>query len=85
MPNKRDPDKVLMSCYVERDLRDMMRKALKECGISFTDFVLSKMMEFLSYGADEILRGIKSQDARTIEGKAKRNRQKNANNRPRSK
>ncbi len=79
MPNKRDPNKVLMSCYVERDLRDMMRKALKECGISFTDFVLSKMMEFLNYGADEILRGIKSQDARTVEGKEKRNRKKNEN------
>ena len=74
MPNKRDPNKVLVSCYVDKELRDMAKVALRKNGITFTDFVCIKILELLNESADDVIAKLKEQDGRTIEGKAKRNR-----------
>lgn len=73
MPNKRDPNKVLVSCYIDKELRDMAKAALRKNGISFTDFVCVKILELLNESVDEILQKLKQQDGRTTQGKAKRN------------
>jgi len=75
--DRRDPNKVLVSCYIDKELRDMMKLALSKIGISFTDFVCIKIFELLNESADEIIQKLKEQDGRTTQGKAKRNRNAN--------
>lgn len=77
--DRRDPNKVLVSCYIDEELRDMMKAALAKIGISFTDFVCIKIFELLNESADEIIQKLKEQDGRTTQGKAKRNRNANKN------
>ena len=74
MPNKRDPNKVLVSCYIDKELRDMAKTALSKNGITFTDFVCIKILELLNESADEVIKKLKEHDGRTTQGKAKRNR-----------
>lgn len=78
--DRRDPNKVLVSCYIDKKLRDMMKDALAKIGISFTDFVCIKIFELLNESADEIIQKLKEQDGRTTQGKAKRNRNLGKNN-----
>ena len=37
--DRRDPNKVLVSCYIDKELRDMTKEALAKIGMTFTDFV----------------------------------------------
>jgi antitoxin component of RelBE/YafQ-DinJ toxin-antitoxin module len=73
MADRRDPNKVLVSCYIDKELRDMTKEALSKIGITFTDFVCIKILELLNESADEIIQKLKEQDGRTTQGKAKRN------------
>lgn len=56
----------------------MTKVALQKNGITFTDFVCIKILELLNESADDVIKKLKEQDGRTIQGKAKRNRKANA-------
>ncbi len=75
--DRRDPEKVLVSCYIKRQLRDDMRVVLDKAGISFTDFIVINILKLLNGGADETIKEImeqfKEQDGRRAESKRKKN------------
>lgn len=74
MPNQRDPNKVHVGCYVDKDIRDMIKVILAEQGITTTDYIYYNLLKLLNKSADEILKELKQKDGRTLAGKARKNR-----------
>lgn len=56
MPNQRDPNKVHVGCYVDKEIRDMIKVILAEQGITTTDYIYYNLLKLLNKSADEILK-----------------------------
>lgn len=74
MPNKRDPNKVSIGIYIDREVRDLLKELLAEKGITLTEFIYAKCLEFLDKEEDEIIDELKKFDGRRKEAKAKKNK-----------
>ena len=78
MPNKRDPNKVKLSFYVPRQLKDEAKEVLEEIGTNFTEFFTYQIYKLTKDKIDEIKTEMRQLDGRTKEGKARIKKQKNA-------
>lgn len=76
MPNKRDPNKVMIGVYIDREVKAYLMEILKEKGSNLTEFFYAKILELLKTKADAILEKIHENDGRTRAGKLKRQRKK---------
>ena len=76
MPNKRDPNKVMVGVYIDRESKKMVMEILKEKGSNLTEFFYAKILELLETKADAILDKIHENDGRTKAGKIKQQRKK---------
>ena len=73
MPNKRDPNKVSIGVYVDREVRDLIKEILEDKGVTLTDFIYAQFLKLLNKEEDELIKAIKKHDGRTKAGKAKKN------------
>jgi hypothetical protein len=76
MPNKRDPNKVMVGVYIDRESKEMVMEILREKGSNLSEFFYAKILELLETKADAILEKIHENDGRTKAGKLKRQRKK---------
>jgi hypothetical protein len=74
MPNKRDPNKVMVGVYIDRESKEMVMELLREKGSNLSEFFYVKILELLETKADAILEKIHENDGRTKAGKRKRQR-----------
>lgn len=70
MPNRRDPNKVMIGVYVDREVRDLMKEILEEKGVNITDFFYAQILKLLNKEENELIKAIKRRDGRTKEAKA---------------
>lgn len=69
MPNKPDPNKVHIGCYVDREIRDLIKKVLEEQGIATSDYIYYNLLKLLNRSSDEILEELKRKDGGRVGGK----------------
>lgn len=62
MPNKRDPNKVSVGVYIDREIRDMVREALAKKGLTLTEYVYAALLELLNGKADEFIKSYKERE-----------------------
>lgn len=79
MPNKRDPDKVSIGIYIDRDTRDLVKEILKEKGLTLTDYIYAQLLKLLKKENDEITIALEKFDGRkknSLNAEKKKNRKK---------
>lgn len=76
MPNKRDPNKVMVGVYIDREMKKLAMEILREKGSNLSEFFYAKILELLETKADAILEKIHENDGRTKAGKLKLQRKK---------
>lgn len=76
MPNKRDPNKVKLSFYVPRRLKDEAKEVLDEIGSTFTEFFTYQIYKLTKDKIDEIKTEMAKLDGRTKAGKARIKKEK---------
>jgi antitoxin component of RelBE/YafQ-DinJ toxin-antitoxin module len=79
MPNKRDPNKVSIGIYIDRDTRDLVKEILNEKGLTLTDYIHIQLLKLLKKEEDDIIKTIKKSDGRrkdSIRSENKKNRKK---------
>ena len=64
MPNKRDPNKVSIGIYIDRDTRDAVKEVLASHGITMTDFIVAQFYKLLKKEEDEILKKLELRGGR---------------------
>lgn len=74
MPNKRDPNKVSIGCYVDREVRDIVKEILEEKGITLTEYMYAQLLKLLNKEEDEIIKSLEKFDGRRKEAKNAKNR-----------
>ena len=65
MPNKRDPNKISIGIYIDRDTLDAVKEVLASHGITMTDFIIAQFYKLLKKEEDEILKKLELRDGRT--------------------
>ena len=76
MPNKRDPNKVMVGVYIDREAKEMVMEILREKGSNLSEFFCVKILELLGTKADEIIDKIHANDGRTRAGKQRMRKSK---------
>jgi antitoxin component of RelBE/YafQ-DinJ toxin-antitoxin module len=79
MPNKRDPNKVSIGIYIDRDTRDLVKEILNEKGLTLTDYIHIQLLKLLKKEEDDIIKTIEKSDGRrkdSIRSENKKNRKK---------
>ena len=71
---KRASNKVHVGCYIDKEVREMVKEILKSQNITTTDYLYYCLLKLLNKSADEIIKELKSSDGRTVEGKARNNK-----------
>lgn len=69
MANQRNKDKVMVGVYIDKEMRNSIKKVLVSRGITITDFVLTQFYRLLKVGDDEILKKLELRDGRTKKSK----------------
>lgn len=73
MANQRDPNKVMIGIYIDREVRDEVKSILESQGVTLTDFIYAKFLQLLKKEENELIKEIKKRDGRTKEAKASKN------------
>lgn len=71
MPDKRDPNKVGMVFYLDKEIKKLAQEILKKRGITFTQFMNVAVYKLIEMEENEIIETIKKYDGRTKAGKAR--------------
>jgi len=64
MPNKRDPNKVSIGIYIDRDTRDLVKEILAEKGLTLTDYIYAQLLKLLNKEENEIVNVLEKFDGR---------------------
>lgn len=64
MPNKRDPNKVSIGIYIDRDTRDLVKEILAEKGLTLTDYIYAQLLKLLNKEENEIVDVLEKFDGR---------------------
>jgi hypothetical protein len=76
MPDKRDPNKVGLVFYLDRDVKRKAQEILKKKQITFTQFINVAVYKLIEMEDNEIIKTLESYDCRTKKGKTRINSQK---------
>ena len=79
MPNKRDPNKVSIGIYIDRDTRDLVKEILAEKGLTLTDYLYAQLLKLLNKEENEIVDVLEKFDGRkkgSALAETKKNRKK---------
>ncbi len=71
MSDKRDPNKIGMVFYLDKEIKKRAQEILKKRGITFTQFMNVSVYKLIEMEENEIIETIKKYDGRTKAGKAR--------------
>lgn len=73
MANRRDPNKVMIGVYVDREVRDAVKSLLESKGVTITDFIYAQFLKLFNKKENELIEELKKRDGRTKEARAQKN------------
>ena len=73
MANRRDPNKVMIGVYVDREVRDAVKSLLESKGVTITDFIYAQFLKLFNKKENELIEELKKRDGRTKEARARKN------------
>lgn len=59
MPNKRDPNKVMIGVYVDKDVRDTIKEILDTQKVTITDFIYAQFLKLIKKEEYELIEELK--------------------------
>ena len=76
MPNKRDPNKIGITIFVDKKVKEVAKEILHSYGMGITEYLLVALLDLIHNDKNEKLKILNEADGRTKKGKARIENQK---------